>query len=77
MVEHELPGDEPDVELPGEDVDGSDGFIADATGQSYDELADRAQAVIDRAHEMQQPAADTDGASEQTESAAPASDADE
>lgn len=77
MVDHEQPGDEPDVELPGEEVDGSDGFIADATGQSYDELAGRAQAVIDRAQEMQQPVTEPDDASEQTAPAAPASDTDE
>lgn len=49
--EHE----EPDVELPGADVDGSQEFIDDTTGASYDEQVERAQAVIDRAHEMEQP----------------------
>lgn len=55
--------DGPDVELPGVDVDGSQDFVDDATGASYDEQADRAQAVIDRAHAMAQPEFEPDDAS--------------
>lgn len=71
--------DQPDVELPGEDIDGSEEFVDDATGKSYDELADRAQAVIDRAHEMEKPELEPDDASAaaQAASARPGPDADE
>ena len=53
----------PDVMLPGQDVDGSEDFVDDATGRSYDEMAERAQAVIDRAHEMEKPELEPDDAS--------------
>lgn len=52
--------DEPDVSLPGVDVDGSKEFVDDATGASYDEQADRAQDVIDRAHRMVHPELEPD-----------------
>lgn len=55
--------DEPDVELPGIDVDGSQDFIDDTTGASYDEQADRAQAVIDQSHAMDKPELEPDDAS--------------
>lgn len=55
--------DEPDVTLPGVDVDGSQNFVDDATGASYDEQADRAQDVIERAHAMAQPDFEPDDAS--------------
>lgn len=67
-AEHEH-DDGPDVELPGVDVDGSKDFVDDATGASYDEQADRAQDVIDRAHAMPPAGADADDASVATEDA--------
>ncbi|MCH1884156.1 hypothetical protein [Agrococcus sp. ARC_14] len=67
--------DGPDVELP----DDRASFGDDATGRSYDELADRAQAVIDRTHEMEKPELEPDDASvaAQAASAHPGPDADE
>ncbi|WP_405216187.1 hypothetical protein [Agrococcus sp. Ld7] len=67
-VEHRH-DDGPDVELPGVDVDGSKDFVDDATGASYDEQAERAQDVIDRAHAMPPAGADVDDASAATEGA--------
>lgn len=69
----------PDVEVPGQDVDGSGQFVDDATGRSYDEQADRAQAVIDRAHEMDKPELEPDDASiaAQVQSSSPRPDADD
>lgn len=70
--------DEPDVMLPGVDVDGSQNFVDDATGASYDEQADRAQDVIDRAHAMEQPELEPDDASAAAQAASerPGPDAD-
>lgn len=71
--------DQPDVSLPGSDFDGSGAFVDDATGESYDDLADRAQAVIDRAHALDKPELEPDDASAaaQAASARPGPDADE
>lgn len=86
MANYELPTDErrdddaePEVELPGADVDGSGDFLDDATGRSYDELADRAQAVIDHAHALEKPELEPDDASiaAQAASAEPRPDADD
>jgi hypothetical protein len=71
--------EQPDVELPGADIDGNREFMDDASGASYDEQADRAQAVIDRAHAMDNPELQPDDASEAAidDSALPGPDADE
>ncbi|GEK79800.1 hypothetical protein [Agrococcus baldri] len=68
-----------DVELPGDDVDGSEDFIDDTTGRAYEEQAERAQAVIDRAHAMEKPELEPDDASAaaQAQSQRPGPDADE
>lgn len=85
MANHEVPNadrrddEEPDVELPGADVDGSKDFLDDARGVPYDEQAERAQAVIDRAHAMEHPELQPDDASEAAQAASerPRPDADE
>lgn len=83
MANVELPNEdrrddgETDVVLPGADVDGSQEFIDDATGASFDEQAERAQAVIDRAHEMEHPELQPDDASDAARAEASGVDADE
>jgi hypothetical protein len=86
MANYELPEQDrreddegPEVEVPGQEVDGSADFIGDATGRSYDEQAERAQAVIDRAHELDKPELEPDDASiaAQAASSTPGPDADD